>query len=361
MWMRIDVNSDERAVVQVNGKPTEWLGPGRYVRWTYLRDVKVRRFSVDTLLAPLRPEHAALAPATDLEAIVLEPHERAVVWQKGAPVRWLGAGLHYLWKVDRSVRVEVLDTSEVVAKPLPKKVAELADKRDYVEVTVPHGAVAVRYVDGRLDEVLGPGRHAAWTTLAKVDLPVLDVRERVLAVTGQEVMTRDRVSLRLNLSATFRVADPARLATVARDADEVLYLAVQMAAREAVTSRTLDAMLEDRDSLAVEVFEQVSKRAEAVGLEVSHVGLRDVILPGDMKVLLNQVIEAKKKAEANVILRREEAAATRAMAQTAQLLAEQPTLARLKELEAYKELAGSVGQVHLVLGEQILSRLELKS
>ena len=79
--------------------------------------------------------------------------------------------------------------------------------------------------------------------MRKVQLAVIDLRERLLHVTGQEVMTKDRVTLRLNLSAAFRVADAARLATVAREPDDVLYLAMQLAAREAVAGRTLDELL----------------------------------------------------------------------------------------------------------------------
>jgi regulator of protease activity HflC (stomatin/prohibitin superfamily) len=105
----------------------------------------------------------------------------------------------------------------------------------------------------------------------------------------------------------------------------------------------------------------VAERASAVGLELLDLGLKDLVLPGEMKALLNRVIEAQKEAEANVILRREETAATRSMAQTAKVLAENPLLVRLKELEAYKELAGKVGQVNLVLGTGVLPQLQLKT
>jgi regulator of protease activity HflC (stomatin/prohibitin superfamily) len=105
----------------------------------------------------------------------------------------------------------------------------------------------------------------------------------------------------------------------------------------------------------------VAERAAAVGLELLDLGLKDLVLPGEMKALLNRVIEAQKEAEANVILRREETAATRSMAQTAKVLAENPLLVRLKELEAYKELAGKVGQVNLVLGTGVLPQLQLKT
>jgi regulator of protease activity HflC (stomatin/prohibitin superfamily) len=105
----------------------------------------------------------------------------------------------------------------------------------------------------------------------------------------------------------------------------------------------------------------VAERASAVGLELLDLGLKDLVLPGEMKALLNRVIEAQKEAEANVILRREETAATRSMAQTAKVLAENPLLVRLKELEAYKELAGKVGQVNLVRGTGVLPQLQLKT
>jgi regulator of protease activity HflC (stomatin/prohibitin superfamily) len=222
------------------------------------------------------------------------------------------------------------------------------------------GCVAVRSVDGRLDAVLPAGRHAAWASLRTVQLAVIDLRERLLAVNGQEVMTKDRVSLRLNLSASFRVSDAKRLAAVARAPDEVIYLSMQLAAREAVTTRTLDELLAGREVLQAVITPIVRERAAVVGLELIELGVKDIILPGEMKDLLNKVIQAQKEAEANVILRREETAATRSMAQTAKVLAENPLVMRLKELEAYQELAQKVGQVHLVLGEGALEKLQLK-
>ena len=139
------------------------------------------------------------------------------------------------------------------------------------------------------------------------------------------------------------MADVRRLATVARAPDEVLYVAVQLAAREAVSTRTLDELLAAREQLGLQLAPTVRERAQSVGLELLDLGVKDLVLPGEMKTLLNRVIEAQKEAEANVILRREETAATRSMAQTAKVLAENPLLVRLKELEAYKELAAKVG------------------
>ena len=76
-----------------------------------------------------------------------------------------------------------------------------------------------------------------------------------------------------------------------------------------------------------------------------------------MKTILNQVIEAEKRAAANVILRREETAATRSLANTARVIADHPVLLRLKELEAIKDIAERIDEVRLVVGSDGLEKL----
>src|SRR5690349_3861650 len=132
-----------------------------------------------------------------------------------------------------------------------------------------------------------------------------------------------------------------------------------------------------RSRLGKALEPSVAERAAEVGLELVDLGLKDLVLPGEMKALLNRVTSsapacglrpsrakpappAQKEPEANVILRREETAATRSMAQTAKVLAENPLLVRLEEMEAYKELAGKVGTLHVVMGDTALGKLELK-
>ncbi len=363
--MRIDVGLRERVILFINERPVQYLGPGRHRVFRPFSRVQVARYDLARLAVELEADALARVPAADLSVFTLARNERAVVFRRGRPALWLRAGEHQIWTAERTrgpaVRIEQVDTSAVATTPLADEVRALVPSTDYVEVTAPEGSVAVRYVDGVLDAVLPSGRHAAWTTTRSVTFAVIDLRERLLHVNGQEVMSRDRVSLRLNLSASFSVADARRLATVGRAPDELLYLAMQLVAREAVAARTLDVLLTEREALADEITGALQQRAVALGFGLTSFGVKDLILPGEMKALLNRVIEAQKEAEANVILRREETAAVRSMAQTAKVMAEQPLLARLKELEAYKDLAAKVGQVHLVLGESVMTQLQLRS
>jgi regulator of protease activity HflC (stomatin/prohibitin superfamily) len=118
-----------------------------------------------------------------------------------------------------------------------------------------------------------------------------------------------------------------------------------------VGARELDVFLADKDAVAEELEEAARRRAGELGLEVVSVGIRDVILPGDMKDLMNKVTEAKKAAEANLIFRREETAAMRSQANTAKLLTDNPTLMRLRELEVLEKVA-SAGNLNVILGEK---------
>jgi regulator of protease activity HflC (stomatin/prohibitin superfamily) len=182
----------------------------------------------------------------------------------------------------------------------------------------------------------------------------VDLREKTIDVCGQDMMTSDKVTLRLNAVTTYRVANPKKAVTETENVEQALYREVQLALRALVGSRELDVFLNDKDAVSGELESAVRQRAEDLGLDLISVGIKDVILPGDMKDLMNKVTEAKKAAEANLIARREETAAIRSQANTAKLLADNPTLMRLRELEILEKIA-TKGTLNVMLGEKGLS------
>jgi regulator of protease activity HflC (stomatin/prohibitin superfamily) len=175
-----------------------------------------------------------------------------------------------------------------------------------------------------------------------------------LDIAGQEILTADKVTLRLNAQVVYRVVDAEKAVATCDDVGAVVYRDTQLALRAAVGTRELDALLSDKEALAAEVTGAIRPRAAEFGVEIVAVGVRDLILPGDMRELLNKVIEAKKAAEAGVITRREEAAALRHQANAAKLFTENPTLLRLRELEAVEKIA-TAGKLSVVLGEKGLA------
>jgi regulator of protease activity HflC (stomatin/prohibitin superfamily) len=219
---------------------------------------------------------------------------------------------------------------------------------------IPADHAGVLFLDGRHVETLAPGRYAFWKNVGTVKLIRIDRREMSADVPGQEILTADKVTLRLNAVVVYRITDPLRAVTVVEDAKQALYREAQLALRAAVGARELDVLLAEKDALAKEVTEHLRARAASFGIELAALGIRDVILPGDMKDLMNKVIEAHKAAEAAVITRREEAAALRHQLNAAKLLAENPTLQRLRELEVVEKIA-TAGKLNVVLGEKGLA------
>jgi len=124
-----------------------------------------------------------------------------------------------------------------------------------------------------------------------------------------------------------------------------LYRELQYGLRKVVASRTLDELLGDKASLDADIFAYVRGQVGGLGVEVLGVGVKDVILPGEMKEILNGVVQAEKAAQANVIRRREEANATRSLLNTAKLVEESPTLMRLKELEALEKVTEKIDKL----------------
>jgi len=178
----------------------------------------------------------------------------------------------------------------------------------------------------------------------------VDLREQVVDVSGQEIMTADKVTLRMNAVVTFKVADALTAVTTVEDHRQALYREAQLALRAVVGARMLEALLGEKDAVARELDASLRARVAAIGLEVVSLGIRDVMLPGEMKELMNKVIEAQKAAEAALITRREETAAMRSQANTARILEQNPTLMRLREIEALEKVAEK-GRLSVVVGE----------
>ena len=292
------------------------------------------------------------------EAVTLDlkDYERALVWIDGRFDRILDAGQYIVWSKFRKVDVQVVDARLVLFEH--KDLNVILKSKDVEKVlnvfTVEEGHVGVCFKNGEYVKTLAPGQYASWLKVGKVKLYAIDLRETVLDVGGQEIMTSDKVTLRMNALVTYRVTDARKTVERVSDVSQALYREAQLALRAVIGTRELDALLADKTVVAGELESIVRRRAEEFGIRVISLGIRDIILPGEMKALLNKVIEAKKAAEANIISRREETAAMRSQVNTAKLMQENPSLMRMRELEVLEKVAGS-SELKVVLGEKGLA------
>ena len=129
------------------------------------------------------------------------------------------------------------------------------------------------------------------------------------------------------------------------DVKDALRTAVQLATRKTVGTVTLDTLLEDKVAINADAAQAVRDQMAELGVELKTLAIKDVILPGEMREILTSVVAAQKEAEANVIRRREETNATRSLLNTAKVMADNPVLLRLKELEALQAIADRVDTI----------------
>ncbi|PQO38429.1 slipin family protein [Blastopirellula marina] len=296
------------------------------------------------------------ALAERAEVLDLKQHQRALVWVDGRFDRVLGPGLYAYWTKFRGIHVEAFDAREVRFEHAQlKSIWQNTTARQQLEFyDVNRDCAGVLFIDGRYVETLGPGAYAFWRGVADIKLVENDLRESMLDIRGQDIMTADKVTLRINAVATYKITDAKLAVTASTNVQQSLYREVQLALRSVIGSKELDPLLSAKETVAEELETIVRRRAGDLGLTIVSVGIRDVILPGEMKNLMNQVMEAKKAAEANLIARREEVAAMRSQANTAKMLADSPTLMRLRELEVLEKIA-KAGKLNIVLGEKGLA------
>lgn len=205
--------------------------------------------------------------------------------------------------------------------------------------------MALLIVDGAFERLLGPGLHAFWKYQRVIKVEQADRRVQAMEVTGQEILTRDKVSLRVNLTALWQIEDVVLARTSVTEVTDSVYKTLQFALRAVIGTRTLDELLADKGLLDREILAGAVAGLAVQGVAVRSVGVKDVIVPGEMKTILNQVVEADKRAQANLIQRREETAAMRSLLNTARLMDDNPTLLRLKELETLEKITEKVDKL----------------
>ena len=216
---------------------------------------------------------------------------------------------------------------------------------------------AVFFVDNKAEKILGPGEYYFWKNAKEVAVSRVDLRHSQLEVSGQEILTKDKAALRVNFYAQYKVTDVTKAVVDNKDFQKQLYVFMQFALREFIGTLTLDELLESKETISQYVMNSLKAKAEDLGVEIKGCGVRDIILPGDMKEIMNQVLIAQKKAQANVITRREETASTRSLLNTAKLMEENEMLFKLKEMEYVEKIAEKIGEITVSGNGQVLDQL----
>lgn len=356
----VTIPEDERGLFIKDGKFERLLEPGRHSFFsTSFGRMKIETYPVkDAEMGSnwariIEKNHPALA-AKLFEIVSTDEGKVAIVFFDGRPVHLIAPWkTRYFWKVLTKVTAEVIDTAKNIrVDPKHLNAIDASTTHLIVEHTIDQNQIGLLFIDGKLVETLKSGRHAFWQVNRKISVKRYDLRPLPIEITAQEILTKDRISLRVTLTAYAQVTDPKKADSASDDYNTYIYRLVQFAVREAIANRTLDEILNNRQTIDQQLRIHVAEHMGDIGVEVTELGLKDIILPGDMRELINKVVEAEKTAQANLIRRREETAATRSLLNTAKLMENNPLLLRLKEIESLEKLTEKVGRIDLHTGDK---------
>lgn len=357
---KIKVNAYEIGLVFKNGAYKRMLKEGTYWFWNK-SDLKVYSLT-EPFIAPV--ELNILLQDSDLaDALILvevKDNEIVLQYENGLLKQVLIAGRYAYWKGPVNYDFVRADIGKIeITEPIDRLTLLNKLVAPYVRsISVENFEKAILFVDGKYSAELDSGVYYWWKNSIAVHVGKCDIRQLQLEINGQEILTRDKAALRINAWAQYRVIDIRKALLENKEYDKQLYVAFQLALREYVAGFNFDELLEKKETIVPFVLENVMARAAVLGVEVSGFGIRDIILPGDVKEIMNQVLVAEKKAQANTIMRREETASTRSLLNTAKLMEDNAMLWKLKEMEYVEKIADKINSISVGGNGKLIEQLK---
>lgn len=169
--------------------------------------------------------------------------------------------------------------------------------------------VGLLYKDGVFQEELKPGKYKFGYLFSTVKwhIKFVDLREQSLVIKNQEILTKDKVAIRVSIIVYFKVDNAIDALHNVASYEERIYEDVQLAARHFLAGESLENILDSRSQISVAVREEVKSIAKGYGVQIIKADVKDLVFPGNLKEIMNQVLETERRAEADLINARKEA------------------------------------------------------
>ncbi len=359
MFKKVTVQKDERGLLFKKGSYEKLLQPGTYRLSIFSEDTIVvlnimKPFSVQNMDIKLFLHDEFLLQ--EIDVIHVQDNEYVLHYEDGKFATLLTAGTYAYWNV---LKKHDFVHADFRNPEIPKGIdlSILPKVSSYNQVyEVESYEMGVLFYNNVMQKELKPGKYFFWKGPITVTVKKVDLRQQQMDITGQEMMTEDKVTLRLNFVCQYKILNPLRVLEI-RSFEEQIYIQLQLILREFIGTQKLDEILKIKHEIALFVLSQLNEKSEEYGVQFLSAGVKDIILPGDIKEILNTVLLAEKKAQANIITRREETASTRSLLNTAKLMDENQTLYRLKELEFLEKICEKIGTISLTSGGNVLEQL----
>ncbi len=344
---------ENRKLVKVLQEGTFWLWGNKEVRMYEMNQSFVAPIELNIVL-----QNEVLAAM--LEVIEIADNEIALYFVNGIFKEVLVTGRYAFWKGYMKNDFIKIDLSKVnITEQVPLTLLENVKLRAYVRrFVVLNFEKGLLFVNGLFVKELTAGTYYFWNNSISVEVKNADIRLQQMEISGQELLTKDKATLRINFFVSYKIVEIVKALVNNKDTEKQLYVLMQLALRAFVGNYTLDELLNRKEAIAKDILQEVTSKINDLGFAVSDAGIRDVILSGDMKEIMNQVLVAEKKAQANTIMRREETASTRSLLNTAKLMEENEMLWKLKEMEYVEKIADKIGEITISGGGNIIGQLK---
>ena len=355
------IKDNEIGILFKDGKYKRILNPGKQKIWSLFGESYIRLkadgiLEFPNMVLPVLQKDAEFAK----NAVVVEvPDDRiAIHFIDGRISDVLKPGAYAYWNVIKKHTFEIVDVSAPdTAAGLPASWMPYIPSGYYKKTDVNEGEAGLLFYDGVYEKTLGPGQYYHWNYNVKVTSQTVDMRVQHLEIPGQEILTADKVSIRINFVCSYKISDPVNIVVKLKDYKAQLHVMVQLILREFTGKYRFDELLRQKDSIGGFALEKMKERENEFFVVFSDAGVKDIILPGEIRDIMNTVLVAEKSAQAGVITRREETAATKSLLDTAKLMDENATLYKLKELEYLERICDKIGSVSVEAGGGILKNL----
>jgi regulator of protease activity HflC (stomatin/prohibitin superfamily) len=357
----VRIQTQEIGLLFKNGDFHKVLAPGKHWIWPnetlyfFKRGELLKNPPRELTILLSYPEIAA-----ELDVLEVKDNEIALQYENERFQNILTKGRWAYWKGVKEYTYQVLDITQLT---IPAEV-DLASLMPTVlgtytrTITVEQYEKAILYIDWKFDSVLGPGTYYWWKNNTPINFAKIDTRRQQMEISGQEILTKDKASIRISFYVQYQVKDVIKALVENKEYDKQLYVQMQLALRAYIGGLTLDELLDKKADMAEAILQATAAKAGQLGIELSGGGVRDIILPGDMRDIMNQVLMAEKKAQANIIMRREETASTRSLLNTAKLMEDNEMLWKLKEMEYVEKIADKINSISVSGSGQIIDQLK---
>ena len=362
LYQKEEIAQDEKAFLFYDNVFTDLLDTGTYYFWKSKTRVDLE---VQWMKRPVFSAHCPIELLIKNEKVMpfisiveVKDEELALHYIDGVFKDCLPTGKHAFWNVLETHTFTMIDISHpLVSDDVPRYIFHTIPDTLYQKIEVSQFEKARLFYDNKLICILDAGTYYFWTTKTKVHVDIFDIRLKQLRINDEEVLTKDKVTISLDIVCRYRLTDYIQVYTEIDNYIHQLYSLIQLNLRELIGNYRIEEFIDKKENINHLFAERLKEKGASLFIEISDAGITNITLPNEIRDIMNTVLIAEKKAEASIISQKADVASTKTLMDTARMMEDSKALSHLKELEYLEKISENVESITLNGNEDILTQL----